>query len=186
MDQSVMPFPNAFIISAVTIYQITTSSPSSMPVPFVPPATQRRSFIALGRKTKGGKHRRLSWMLFLQFEWVGETRCSPTPPFLLHSLQMEGRPCLLFKGSCGDLCLHSIKARLEKLPRAGKSTSREDWNSQRAGKICIILIWLLTVMKSEQTFINKPFHTSSALSSWAQHRQTDYNAVTLSSFPCLS
>lgn len=148
-----------------------------------------KEFPFLVLKTKGRKTEGWAGCFFFSMcEEKEETPCSFFPlscsilynwrgVSILSILQRQQRRTLLalHKGSTGK----GIQHRKE-------SISREDQNSQRVGKICIVLIWLLTLMKSKQTFINRPFHTSSALSSWAQHRETDYSAVTLRSFLCLS
>lgn len=85
-----------------------------------------------------------------------------------------------------EFCLHCINIPLGRIFSGGKKVFPERTEILRGLARCIVLIWLFRVMKSKQTFINKYFHTSSALSSWAQHWKRNYNAVTLRSFLCLS
>lgn len=72
---------------------------------------------------------------------------------------------LLIKGSRRGFCLHCINIQLGRIFSVGKKVFPKRTESLRGLARCIVLIWLLRVMKSKQTFINKPFHTSSALSS---------------------
>jgi len=105
-----MPFPNASVISA-TVCQIATSSPSSTPVTFVPPATQ--SSLPSIKNKAGRGNRRLSWIIFLQCVRVGETRPLPehtslSAPSLLFPTPFSAivRECpfsLFFTGSREEL-----------------------------------------------------------------------------------